>query len=140
MNITARRKARRLALQALYQWQLSQQPIAEIQAQFHTHQNMKVIDVDYFDELLQQISAQQEQIDQQFSQFLDRAMSALNPVELSILRIACYELLHRLDVPYRVVINEALELAKLFGAVEGHKYVNAVLDKLAKQSRDAEYQ
>ncbi len=137
-NPHARRKARRLALQALYQWQVSGHVPADIMAQFLQDQDVAKADINYFEELLKNIVAQQQQLDDSLQPFLTRPVSELDPIELSLLRIGLYELIHRLDVPYRVVINEAVELAKTFGATEGHKYVNAVLDKAAQTIRKIE--
>ncbi len=136
----SRRKARRLALQAIYQWQLSHTPPAEIEAEFLQQQNLNKVDVPYFLELLRGVPQNVDLIDAQMKPVLDRPIEDLNPVELAILRIGIYEFMHRLDVPYRVVINEALELAKLFGAVEGFKYVNGILDRVARKVRTTETQ
>lgn len=135
---SARRKARRMALQALYQWQMSGSDIAEIQAQFDTFNDMREVDAHYFHELLQKIPQHLDEVDDWFRPFLDRALDKLNPIELVVLRIGSYELVKRLDVPYRVVIDESLRLAKSFGSEEGHKYVNGVLDKVARQFRTVE--
>ena len=139
-NIKARRKARKLVLQALYQWQLSGESLNTIEKQFHEHNRMDKVDAEFFHELLHKIPAQIDELDAVSTPFLDRDLSELNPIELIIIRMACYELLKRLDVPYKVVINEALELAKEFGAEEGYKYVNAVVDKVAQQTRAGECQ
>jgi N utilization substance protein B len=130
--------ARRLAMQALYQWQLTGQEPAQIIAQFQEEQDMERADVAYFQELLQQIPARLETIDDSFASFLDRPLQQVDPVELAILRIGAYELAWRRDVPYRVVINEAVEIAKKFGAEQGHRFVNGVLDKAAHRLRAAE--
>lgn len=137
-NPQARHRTRRLLLQALYQWQLAGQPVAEIAAQFAQDENMVKADGDYFQELLQAIPAQSQALDQQFQSFLDRSVNELDPIELAILRLGTFELTQRLEIPYRVVINEAVELAKTFGAEEGHKYVNGILDRVAHQVRAAE--
>ncbi len=130
-----RRKARRLALQAIYQWQLSGHTTSEIEAQFLEDQVSDKVDIPYFLELLRGVPLVFAELDAQMHPFLDRPLDNLNPIELAILRIAIYEFLHRLDIPYRVVIDEALRLAKAFGAQEGYKYVNAILDQVAKVSR-----
>ena len=134
----ARRKARQLALQAIYQWQLSAADPAEIEMQFLASKQIQQVDLDYFLELLRGIPKNVDAIDEQMQPVLDRPLNNLNPIELAILRIAIYELSHRMDVPYRVVINEALELAKTFGATEGFKYVNGVLDRVAHKIRAKE--
>lgn len=134
----ARSRSRRLAMQALYQWQLTRQDIGQINAQFLTCQDMSQADVAYFQELLQQTPLRMDAIDAALTPYLDRPMSQLDPVERAILWIAGYELLYRIDVPYRVVINEAVELAKTFGAEQGHRFVNGVLDKAARVVRAEE--
>lgn len=138
INVAARRWARRCALQALYQWQLSANDLNYIETQFLTEEYVAKMDVPYFTELLHFIPQNVEMIDANFVPFLDRALDELNPVELAILRISSYELLKRLEIPYRVIINEAVELGKSFGADESHKYINGVLDKVAHQLRPTE--
>lgn len=135
---SARRKARRFALQGLYEWQLSGNPAHEIEARYRVENAMHKVDLDYFHELLHRIPVEADALDALFEPHLDRAFAALDPVELATLRIGAYELKHRLDVPYRVVINEGIELAKTFGASESHKYINGVLDKLAAELRKLE--
>lgn len=131
----ARARARRYAMQALYQWDLSGVELAEIQRQFAEAEDFTRADKDYFIELLKTIPAQRESIDRHLGEFLDRPMQQVDPVERAILRIATYELLNRDDVPYRVVINEAITLTKKFGAEQSHAFVNGVLDKLAHKLR-----
>lgn len=135
---SARRKARRFALQGLYEWQLSGNPSYEIEARYRVENAMHKVDLDYFHELLHKIPTLVSELDALFTLHLDRAFEALDPVELATLRIGTYELKHRLDVPYRVVINEGIELAKTFGASESHKYINGVLDRLAADLRKLE--
>jgi N utilization substance protein B len=135
MNPTARRHTRQYVLQAMYQWQISHTPIAEIEAQFLTEQIDQQIDLAYFKELIYAIPEKQVELDQHMSPFLSRPIAELDPIELAILRLSTYELAHRIDIPYRVVINEGLELAKKFGSVEGYKFVNGILDKVARQLR-----
>ena len=135
--LAQRRKARRLVLQALYQWQMTQDSVADIEAQFRAEYQGKY-DWDYFHELFSVIPGQVEQLDHLLAAHLDRAVSALDPVERALLRMGAFELSQRIDIPYRVVINEAVELAKVFGATDGHKYVNGILDRLAKDLRAAE--
>jgi N utilization substance protein B len=130
--------ARRLAMQAIYQWQLTGLDPAAIDAQFQADQDMSKADLGYFQELVQQVPARVQDIDAAINPFLDRPLPQVDPVELAILRIAAYELLQRLDVPYRVVINEAVELAKKFGAEQGHRFINGVLDKAARKLRPQE--
>jgi len=133
-----RRKARRFAVQALYEWQLSENDPADIEKQFLEEHSFKKVDGDYFAELLHAIPKQQEELDALLQKHMDRSIDSADPVERAIIRIACYELKNRIDVPYRVVINEAIELAKTFGATDGHKFVNGVVDKLAMELRSTE--
>lgn len=133
-----RSQARRRALQALYQWQLTGQDLCDIDRQFLEEQEMGKVDIDYFQELLHQIPKHLDELDGQCDSFLDRPMSQIDPVEQAILRIGSYELAKRPEIPYRVVINEAVELAKAFGAEQSHKYINGVLDKVAQQLRAVE--
>lgn len=118
-------------MQALYQWHISRQDLAAIEQQFFAEQDMRKTDRDYFSELLHGVPAQVDRIDAQLAPLLDRPVTRLDPVELAILRIGAFELLQRLDVPFRVAINEAVELAKQFGANDSHRYVNGILDRLA---------
>ncbi|MGH8434140.1 MAG: transcription antitermination factor NusB [Pseudomonas sp.] len=137
-KIAARRQARSLAMQALYQWHLAGQAINEIEAQFRVDNDFTAVDGAYFREILHGVPAHKTEIDEAFAPCLDRPLEELDPVELAILRLSTFEMLKRLDVPYRVVINEGIELAKVFGATDGHKFVNGVLDKLAPRLREAE--
>jgi N utilization substance protein B len=133
-----RRSARNFALQALYQWTMAGQSANEIEAQFRVDNDMSNTDTQLFSELLRGVTAGSKELDEAYRPFLDRPLTDLDPVELSVLRIGAYELIHRLQVPYRVAINESVELAKVFGATESHKYVNGILDKLAQRVRAAE--
>tara|TARA_R110000764_G_scaffold210185_1_gene296127 strand:+ start:36 stop:512 length:477 start_codon:yes stop_codon:yes gene_type:complete len=135
---SARRKARSLALQALYSWHMADQPLSDIEAQFRTDNDFSKVDSAYFHELLTGVPRNLDELDNQLGAVLDRDIKDLDPIELAVLRIGVYELLKRIDVPYRVVINEAIEMAKSFGATDGHKYVNGILDKLAPRLRKAE--
>lgn len=135
---STRKKARRYAVQGIYQWHLSGNPIKDIELQFLETINAKKVDIEYFQDILVNTLSGIPEIDDLLTPILDRAFNEVNPVELSILRLACYELKSRIDIPYKVVINEALELTKTFGASEGHKFVNGVLDKLARQLRKME--
>jgi N utilization substance protein B len=134
----ARSIARKLAMQALYQWQLTQQSAAEIKQQFLESEESAGVDREHFEELLGKTIAQHDQLEAALAPFLDRPLDQLDPVETAILLIGMYELRERLDIPYRVVINEAVDLCKRFGATEAHKYVNAVLDRAARELRTAE--
>ncbi len=140
MNPAARRNARRYALQAMYQWQLTGNAINDIEAEFVHYHIDKQLDMTYFKDLIHGVPTHQQQIDQEMQAFLGRPMHEIDDVELAVLRIATYELINRPDVPYRVIINEALELTKKFGSIEGYKFVNGVLDRIAKKIRDAEIQ
>jgi N utilization substance protein B len=130
-----RRQARTLAMQALYSWHMAGQQLNEIEAQFRVDNDFSTVDGAYFHEILHGVPRQKTEIDGAFEPLLDRPIAEIDPVELAILRLSTYELKNRIDVPYRVVINEGIELAKVFGATDGHKFVNGVLDKLAPQLR-----
>lgn len=133
-----RRKARQRALQALYRWQLNPQPARDIQQEFLQTQDMQQIDMEHFSELLSRCIERADALDQALAPYLDIPVSQLDPVEHSILRMSLYELMQRLDIPYRVVINEAVDLAKKYGAEQGHRFVNGVLDKAARELRPHE--
>ena len=134
----ARKRSRRLAVQALYQWQLSDGALREIETQFLEEQDFRLADVEYFRELLHQVPARLDELDPLLETHMQRTMDEVDPVERAILRVAAYELLERMEIPFRVVLNEAVALAKTFGASDSHKYVNAVLDKAARQLRAVE--
>ena len=138
LNPAARRLARQYALQAMYQWQLADAAIKDIELDFLQNQINKPIDLEYFKVLLHGVPEQLTEIDQAIQPFTGRHFDEIDPIELGVLRLATFELLHRLDVPYRVVINEALELTKKYGSVEGYKFVNGVLDKVARSIRQTE--
>jgi N utilization substance protein B len=134
----ARTRARRYAMQALYQWDLSGLDMAEIQRQFFEAEDFSNADGGYFIEVLNGVKTHIESIDSQISETIDRPIGQLDPVERAIIRMACYELLFRHDIPYRVSLNEAVLLARKFGAEQGHAFVNGVLDKVARKTRPAE--
>ncbi|MBS3958680.1 MAG: transcription antitermination factor NusB [Xanthomonadaceae bacterium] len=134
----ARSRARRRALQALYAWQLAGNSIPQVIHQFQHEQDMEVADLDYFEALVKGVAEHRASLDERLAAHLDRAIELVDPVERAVLRIAAFELLHRLDVPYRVVLNEAIETAKRFGSDHGHTYVNGVLDRAAAEWRPAE--
>lgn len=136
----ARSIARKLAMQALYQWQLTQQPADEIKQQHLEDEESAGVDEEHFSELLTECIGQQAAITGALAPYIDRPLEQLDPVESAILMIGMYELRDRLDIPYRVVINEAVDLCKRFGATDAHKYINAVLDRAAKEIRAAERQ
>ena len=131
--------ARRCAAQALYQWQLTDQEPSRIAAQFLADQDLGKADPDYFRELLLQIPARVAEIDAVLTPYLDRPTTQIDPVECAILRIGGYELLAHPDLSSRIILNEAIELAKVFGAEQGHRFVNGVLDKVARTVRSAEF-
>ena len=133
-----RRRARRMVLQAMYQWVISQNPLTDIEAEFHANEDIHKIDQEYFHELLHEIPKNLATVDDLFRPYLSVPFEELDPIELCVMRIATYELHYRIDVPYKVVINEALNLTKSFGSVEGYKFVNAVMDKVARNERQDE--
>jgi len=138
MNPTARRNARQYALQAMYQWQMSSTPINEIELEFLVHHIKQKTDLAYFKELIHGIPRDCDELDNHMKPFLSRPINELDPIELAVLRLGTYELAKRLDIPYRVVINEALELTKKFGSIEGYKFVNGILDQIARTLRVTE--
>jgi transcription antitermination protein NusB len=131
--------ARKLALQALYRWQLNDCPWQDLIQEFRDAEDMPRADREYFRELVEGVWRTRQALDTQLSSWLDRTPSLLDPIEHAILLIGVYELRDRQDVPYRVAINEAVTLAKRFGATDGHKYVNAVLDRAARVLRPNEH-
>ena len=133
-----RSRARRRALQALYQWQITGQEAAEILRQFRAVQDMKGVDEAYFEALLRGIVAGQEGLDDELQPFLDRPIGQVDLMERVVLRIGAFELLNCPELPFRVVLDECVDLAHRFGSEQGHSYVNAVLDKAARQWRSAE--
>ena len=133
-----RSRARRRALQAIYAWQMSGQRIVQVIEQFRSEQDMEIADLAYFEDLLRGVDANLAKIDEELRRFTDRDIAQIDPIERGVLRLAAYELLFRVDVPYRVVLNEAIETTKRFGADHGHSYVNGVLDRAAAQWRGAE--
>lgn len=138
--VRARSQARRCVMQALYQWQLTEQSFPEILAQFIERDEYKTADPAYFHELLSGAIEQQSLLAARVGEFADRPWVQMDPIERAVLLLGMYELLHRLDVPYRVVVNEAVELTKQFGATDGYKYINALLDRAARDIRAAERQ
>lgn len=140
INIKARRNARIFAMQALYQWSVAGGNIADVMAQYMTANDHHKVDWDFFQDLVRGVAGRLTEIDEKLAALTDRPFTEVNPVELAILRLATYELLARVDVPYKVVINEYIDLAHEFGAEEGHKFVNGVLDKAARQLRQIEIQ
>ena len=135
-----RTRARRRALQAVYAWQMSGAQARDIVTQFAHEQAREIADLPYFQELVHGVDTHCAALDAALAPFLDRTMEEVDPIERAALRIAAYELLHRPDVPYRVVINEAIDSTKRFGSEHGHTYVNGVLDKAAVVLRGTESQ
>ena len=136
----ARTRARELILQALYQKQIAGHSTDELVSQFHEQVAYARVDQEFFDELLPAISDGQDDIEKKINELIDRPLEQLDPVELGILLIGVYELQSRVDIPYRVVINECINLAKRFGALDGHKCINACLDSAAQSLREIEIQ
>ena len=134
----ARSRSRRAALQAIYQWQMTQQSSAEITTQFQDDPEVQKNDDEYFQSLVHGVIREVGALDEQIAGVADRPTDQLDPVERAILRLATYELVHRIDVPWRVVVDEAVKLAHAFGADQSHRFVNANLDALARQVRIAE--
>lgn len=133
-----RSRSRSLAIQALYQWQMAGQDVGAIINHFMIEQDGKKFDTDYFAELVRAVPARLNELDAALAPCVDRALESVDPVERAILRLGAYELIEHPEIPYRVVINEAVELAKTFGAEQGHRYVNGVLDKAARALRPLE--
>jgi N utilization substance protein B len=134
----ARSVSRKLAMQALYQWQLTGQTAAELRNQYATEEGFGDADAEYFRELIDGVTEAAVALDAELGALIDRPVVQLDPVEHAVLLIGLYELGQRPDVPFRVVINEGVELAKRFGATEGHRFVNAVLDRASRAHRAAE--
>ncbi len=135
---SSRTNARKVAVQALYQWQMTGQSLVEIERQFKEEDRLKDAQKSYFTELFHGVPKNLTEIDLALTEFVDRPVDMIDPVERAILRIGAYELINRLDMPYRVVLNEGINLAKYFGADGSHKYVNGILDKVAQKKRAVE--
>jgi transcription antitermination protein NusB len=134
----ARTNARKAAVQALYQWQMTGQDLGDIERQFLEEDRLKDVQKTYFYELFHGVPEHLDVIDETLTEFVDRPVDKIDPVERAILRIGVYELLHRLDMPFRVILNEGINLAKHFGADGSHRYVNGILDKVAQKKRTLE--
>lgn len=134
-----RRKARHYAVQGLYQWQMAGASLNSIEAEFRADNDMRHVDLEYFHEILHEVPKSLTELDDCFKDHLDRDLADVGPVELAILRMSTYELQQRLDVPYKVVLNEGVSLAKKFGPEDSHKFINGVLDKVAQQLRQVEF-
>ena len=134
-----RRKARHFGLQALYQWTLSGASVADIEAEFRIDNDFQHTDGEYFSAVLKGVVRDVDALEALFSPALDRKLEELDPIERNLLRLGTFELRDRIDVPYKVVINEAVALAKKFGATDSHRYINGVLDKVARELRTLEH-
>ena len=132
-------KARRNTVQALYEWFMTGKEVADVIAEFESDkQKLAKTDIEYFKCLLTGTIKNTQALDDRISKLLDRNVDELDAIERAILHIGCYELEHHIEIPWRVVVNESIELAKLFGAEESHKYINGILDKIAHELRSTE--
>lgn len=139
MSFRDKSRARKLALQGLYTWLMSGNELAQIESEFREDFDFSKVNAEYFSELLFGVGRKAEELDTAITPFLDRNISSLEAVELTALRIGAYELLYHPEIPYRVVLDEAINLNKEFGSIEGHKYVNGVLHHLARVCRESEF-
>lgn len=137
-QISRRGLARRLTVQALYQWLVNETPPERLMKEFHDEDSMGRADVEYFKSLLHGAVQEADTLIETFSEYLDRDLAQLDPVERAVLMMGSYELMFCPDVPWKVVVNEAVNLAKMFGAEESYKYINGVLDKVARTVRAVE--
>lgn len=135
MKPNARRQSRSLAVQGIYSWQVSQNPISDIEQQLLLENNVKHLDVGYFQDLVRGVVKNHAELDETLKPYLARPFDEVDLVEKAILRVSAYELQYRIDVPYKVIINEAIELAKAFAADDSHKFVNGILDKAVRVLR-----
>lgn len=134
-----RSKARHYAMQALYQWSVTKNPLNVIEAEFHADNDMEKVDTDYFHEIVHEVPAHLAEIETDFLPYVnDISLQQIDPITLALLRMSVYEMRFRVDVPYKVVINESLRLAKKFGATDSYKFINGVLDRVAGRLRSAE--
>lgn len=126
-------------MQALYQWSVTKNTLNVIEAEFHADNDMSKVDTDYFHEIVHKVPENLTEIENDFLPFMnDFTLDQLDPVTLALLRMSCYEMRFRIDVPYKVVINESLRLSKKFGATDSFKFINGVLDKVASRLRSTE--
>jgi N utilization substance protein B len=135
----AKSLARKLAMQALYRWQINDAPWQDLVSEFATEEGMDRADGEYFRELVQGVHGTRDALDAELATWMDRSPTLLDPIEHAVLLIGAFELKSRPEIPFRVVINEGVSLAKRFGATDGHKFVNAVLDRAARQLRAHEH-
>lgn len=139
MKVSARRRARELAVQAVYSWQMTNNAVEEVELNIATQNDMKKVDMGFFQEMLRYVVKNAQTLDAAYMPYVtDREESDIDLIERAILRLATFELMKRIDVPYKVVINEAIELSKSFGAADSHKFVNGVLDKAVRILRKDE--
>lgn len=138
MKVAHRKQARVLALQGLYAWLMSGNDIKQIELSLATTNDMTKVDMEYLQSILSGVSADVDALDKVYKPYLGRLPEELDPIEKSIMRLATFELTDRIDTPFKVVINEAIELAKSFGAEESHKFINGALDKAVKSLRKNE--
>ncbi|MCK5334734.1 MAG: transcription antitermination factor NusB [Gammaproteobacteria bacterium] len=136
--VKQRSLARRRAMQAIYQWQMAGNDLKDIENQYLTQQDMSKVDVEYFIELMHKVPLSIDELDAAVEKYMESSMEKTDPIERAIIRLAVYELKNRLDVPYKVVINEAIILAKAFGGDNSHTFVNGIVDKAALELRKAE--
>ncbi|MDY6979688.1 MAG: transcription antitermination factor NusB [Pseudomonadota bacterium] len=140
MKPNPRSRARRLAMQSLYEWQLSGNTIDKIISQYAVDEQIRNVDEAYFRELSNGVAGHSDELDQSITAYITRPYDEIDPVEKAVLRLGAFELKFRPEIPYRVIINEAVELAKTFGAEASHKFINSVMDKLAAELRGIEMQ
>ena len=133
-----RKKARHLLVQALYQWRMSGNSLVDIEAEFHVDNDMTRLDGGYFREIFYGVPKNLDAIEAAYSPYLDRKLDELDPIARAVLEMSCYEMMFRVDVPYKVVINEAVSLTRKFGATDSYKYINGVIDKVALDKRAIE--
>ena len=139
LSAAARGRARRIAMQAIYQWEVTGNALHVIDAECHVENDMEKVDVEYFTELFHGVAKEKAELDSVFAPYLmNITMAKVDPISLATLRLAVFELKNRIDVPYRVIINEAINIAKKYGAADSHKFINGMLDKVALQLREAE--
>ncbi len=138
-RVTPRTQSRRVALQALYVWEMTNEEPNTIIKNFNEDELLSGLEFDLFKELLVNISMQAVELDALYAGYLDRSVAMIDPIERAIMRMGVYELQNKPEIPYKVVINECVELAKRFGAEEGHKFVNGILDKASKELRALEF-
>lgn len=134
----AKTNARKCAVQALYQWQMSGENLSRIETHFLEEDRLKGAQKKYFSEIFYGVPKHLTEIDEILAEFVDRPVEKIDPVERAILRLSAYELMNRLETPYKVIINEGVNLAKFFGADGSHKYINGILDKVAQKKRSIE--